>query len=310
MVTVPTAAASTAASPPQPVDLLILGHGWCGNFLASLLPTLNITFASTTTSGRDGTIPFTFNPSSHSPHPYTHLPIARTVLITFPLRGSGPSNLLTSLYAATHPDVDARWIQLGSTGIFNQMPGWNDSSSPYDRGNDRAVAEDELLALLRKKACVLSLAGLYDGVTRDPRNWVSRVAKTKEDLRKKGAVHFIHGQDVARAVAAAHVNFHAAGGTRWIVADLHTYDWWELAMRWADGGQGEGGGGLVDDTPDYRRWVTELMVEEDVRALPRDTNRLGRVLDSTGFWIQVGQRPEMAVPGGKYEAKGKRVEEL
>ena len=106
------------------------------------------------------------------------------MLITFPLKGSGQSKLLTELYAKTHPEAEVegvRWIQLGSTGIFTSQ-GWNDEGSSYDRGNVRAVAEDELLALLGSRACVLNLAGLYGGDERQPRNWVGRVARSKEEV--------------------------------------------------------------------------------------------------------------------------------
>jgi hypothetical protein len=49
----------------------------------------------------------------------------------------------------------------------------------------RAIAEDELRDL---GACVLDLAGLYGG-EHDPKNWVMRVATTKEQV--KGSWHCI-----------------------------------------------------------------------------------------------------------------------
>ena len=184
----------------------------------------------------------------------------------------------------THPKAEAenvRWIQLGSTGIFTAQ-GWNDEDSEYDRANARAVAEDELLALLGKKACVLNLAGLYGG-ERQPRNWVGRVAKSKEEVRAKGGVHLIHGGDVARGVVLVHERWEGVAGRRWIVCDLRSYDWWELVLSWGK----DGGEGLQ-----YEKWVVELMREEGVRALPRDVERLGRRLDGRGFWEAVGGWPE------------------
>ena len=204
------------------------------------------------------------------------------MLITFPLKGEGQSESLTNLYAKTHPEAEVRWIQLGSTGIFTAQ-GWNDESSEYDRENTRAVAEDELLALLGSRACVLNLAGLYGG-ERQPRNWVGRVAKTKEEVRAKGGVHLIHGGDVARGVLLACERWEGVRGRRWIVCDLRSYDWWELVLSW--GGEGEGEG------REYEKWVVELMREEGVRALPRDVERLGRRLDGRGFWEAVGGWPE------------------
>jgi hypothetical protein len=272
---------------PEPVEVLILGAGWTSRFLEPLLSSQHVIFAATTTTGRDGTIPFRFDPSSGDEAPFRLLPSATTILITFPLKGDGQSKHLLSLYKATHPNLEPQWIQFGSTGIFS-APGWNDSDSEYDKSSPRAVAEDELLECGR--SCVLNLAGLYDGISRDPRNWLARVAKTKEQLKAKGAVHFIHGADVARAVLAAHRKFQSVCGKRWIVADLRTYDWWELALRY---------GGA-----EYASWVGELMGEEGVRALPRAVDRLGRVLDSRAFWQKTGTWPVMGIPGGKFDVSG------
>ena len=57
----------------------------------------------------------------------------------------------------------------------------------------RVIAEDELRDL---GACMLDLAGLYGG-ERDPKNWVMRVATTKEQVKGKLALHLAHGADVA-----------------------------------------------------------------------------------------------------------------
>jgi hypothetical protein len=267
----------------EPVDLLILGAGWTFQFLEPLLRQEKVSFAATTTTGHDDTIPFRFDPVSKDEAQYKTLPSATTILITFPLKGEGQSKHLLTLYRATHSSSEPRWIQLGSTGIFTS-PAWNDERSEYDQSNTRAIAEDELLSV--GHSCVLDLAGLYGGA-RDPRNWLARVAKTKDQLKAKGAVHFIHGADVSRAVLAAHRNFSHVHGKRWIIADLRTHDWWELAIRW--GGE------------EYAKWVGELMEEDSVRALPRPVEKLGRVLDSRGFWNAVGIWPVMGIPGGKLD---------
>ena len=236
-----------------------------------------------------------------------------TVLITFPLKGEGQSKLLIDLYERSHEEVAStcKYIQLGSTGIFTGK-GWNDSDSAYDKSNARAVAEDELLLLRGDRACVLNLAGLYGG-ERQPRNWITRVARTKGEVRGKGALHLVHGRDVARAVVGVVEGFGGVGGRRWIVNDLFVYDWWELIFCWGRyarveaGGLGteavgkgkgvEGGkrveedaGGQVDELQ-FEKWVVELMQEEGVRALPRDKDGLGRVLDGRGFWNAVGAAP-------------------
>lgn len=303
---------------PEPVDLLVLGAGWTSRFLLPLLDENKVQWAATTTTGRDGTIPFRFDPDPDSEDPaapYRALPTARTVLITFPLKGEGQSRRLTSLYASSRPPTtsstgtgNTRWIQLGSAGIFSS-PGWNDESSPYDAANPRAVAEDELLSSCGVDAVVLALAGLHDGDSRDPRDWVLRVARSKDAVRAKGALHLVHGVDVARAVLAVHVHFHSnsnssGNGRRWIVADTRCYDWWDLMQAWGAEARSrlrEGKtkaavaareAGAVDaDGLRYEEWVAELMQEEGVRALPRPPERLGRVLDSRAFWREMGTWP-------------------
>ena len=283
------------------VDILVLGAGWTSTFLLPLLEERDISHAATSRTGHDQTIPFTFDPSSQNSTPYEQLPPAHTILITFPLKGDGQSKLLTDLYVQTHQDVasNCRWIQLGSTGIFSGK-GWNDSRSPYDKSNARAIAEDELLHVLGKRACVLDLAGLYGG-ERQPRNWVTRVAKTKEDVQGKGAVHLVHGRDVAKAIFGTHRSFPKVGGKRWIVNDLHVYDWWDLIHAWGKYArekaissrnlEGPAETNVGEEDLQFERWVVELMVEEGVRALPRDTTTLGRILDGRGFWDAVGEAP-------------------
>ncbi|KIX07558.1 uncharacterized protein Z518_02211 [Rhinocladiella mackenziei CBS 650.93] len=312
----------TSTNPPGSVTLLILGAGWTYQFLSPLLTKENISYAATTTTGRDGTIPFRFDPQADDKAPFEPLPFAAYVLVTFPLKGSGASRTLVDLYAATHSQSHSdgqsgfggndgamkatKWIQLGSTGIYT-TPDWNDSSSAVDASNERCVAEDELLML---GGCVLNLAGLYGG-SRDPKNWVVRVAKTKEHLGAKGALHLVHGVDVARAVVGT-VSRDIGGqkdreneekkslfGRRWIVADCVSYDWWSLVWDWM--GESEDDGGIERDTVQaeekskYRRWIIELMAENNVRGLPRSVDALGRKLDAREFWTVIGIVPEMTL---------------
>ncbi|OCL11050.1 hypothetical protein AOQ84DRAFT_353223 [Glonium stellatum] len=264
-------------SNPPSVDFLILGAGWTSIFLIPQLNFAAITHAESTTTGRDGTIPFKFEPDSTSTTPFKRLPSAKTILITFPLTGTGQSQRITDLYRKIHGDENC-WIQLGSTEIFNQCDDWNDDNSPYDSSNSRAIAEDELRNCVN--GCVLNLAGLYGG-NRVPRRWLPRIAKTKEDVKARKAVHFIHGEDVARAIVAVHKKY--TPGKRWIIADLRVYDWWDLIQNW--------GGKVVDEeeletmkSAEYLKWVGELMVEEELKALPRTPEMLGRKLDSRQFW--------------------------
>lgn len=269
------------------IEILILGAGWTSTFLIPLLKAENISYEATTTTGRDDTTKWRFDPDSDDSESYRRLPRAKTILVTFPVKGKGQYEKLLSTYSTTHAHMLSNWIQLGSTGIFTGE-GWNDRHSPYDTSNLRAMAEDELL---EQGGCVLNLAGLYGG-TREPRNWVSRVAKDKEQLKNKKALHLIHGDDVARAIVAMHKRFYA--GERWLLTDLIVHDWWKLVWDWADSLEAEWKG-AEEDKPQYKKWVQECMNEEDVRALPRSIELLGRVLDSRDFWNAMKMRPSRSI---------------
>lgn len=282
----------------QEVDLLILGAGWTSEFLIPLLKQRNITFAATTRDGRkvagSETIKWAFNPDDT--YNFMVLPAATTVLITFPLTGEGQSRKMVESYAGSHArkQDQTRFIQLGSTGIWQipQDSTWVSRKSPYDKANKRAIAEDELLA---HGGCVLNLAGLWGG-QRDPRQWVDRVAKTKEDVASKKSLHMIHGMDVARAVIAISSKWDHAGGERWMLTDGFVYDWWALFAGWADTSGSkdesdhselalEASSGPQEPAPSKQaQWVYELMREEDVPALPRNMENLGRAYDGREFW--------------------------
>ncbi|KAK3935982.1 hypothetical protein QBC46DRAFT_396241 [Diplogelasinospora grovesii] len=289
----------------QQLDVLILGAGWSATFLIPLLRSRKLAFTATTTDGRSvagcPTLRWKFDPTH--PDDIATLPRARYILITFPLVGKGPSELLVKTYDETHrrqsTAADAfRFIQLGSTGIWQQPePGsgpWMTRHSPYKSDDRRAVAEDELLAL---GGCVLDLAGLWGG-ERDPRHWVDRVATTKEAVRAKKSLHMIHGVDVARGIAAVvqggDEKWATAGkGQRWMLTDGFVYDWWALFAGWAEISKLEDKEeGQADKAPSKQAtWVFELMVEEGVRALPRSMEMLGRCYDTREFWAAFGLAP-------------------
>lgn len=297
----------------EEVDILILGAGWTATFLIPLLRQRKFTFAATTSDGREvsgcPTIKYTFDPSDTNGGPaMAALPLARYVLVVFPLKGRGPSQALIQRYCTAHgacsakptPGADLKvvcFIQLGSTGIWQgddpaQKP-WLDRTSPYATASERAVAEDEFRAY---GGCVLNLAGLWGGA-RDPRHWVHRVAASKEDVRKKTSLHMVHGVDVARLIVAM-VNQSELGkwlevgaGKRWMVTDGFVYDWWSLFAGWADTSE-EGGGGDAQKEPiQQAQWVFELMQEEGVRALPRPMEALGRCYDSREVWSVLQIQP-------------------
>ncbi|KAB8596077.1 hypothetical protein FH972_025787 [Carpinus fangiana] len=326
----PAPTATMLKPTPAPVDILILGAGWTSTFLIPLiaaphrsttlsttnplpgfplpstLPNTPLTYAATSTNSRPDplgrpTLPFRFDPADPSTAPYATLPHATTILITFPLTGPGQSAHLVAQYRAVHGPHAGRFVQLGSSSIFT-APRWNTHASPHDAANARAVAEDELLAL---GGVVLNLAGLYGGV-RDPREWVVRVAKSKEEVKGKKALHLVHGEDVARGILAVHFRWERAlgvegkkdKGVRWLLTDLHVYDWWDLIQSWGPVAAErfvEKGRGTPEEAAKlrYAEWVGELMGEEDVRALPRAAETLGRVLDSRDFWRTMDVWPVM-----------------
>lgn len=115
---------SSHSTHPKPVDLLILGYGWTGPFLAAQCDARKLSYAKTTRDGRDGSIKFQFDPSEAKPGDEQHfqrLPESTTVLIVFPIYGSGGSKRLVELYLRTHPGSQAGFVQLGSTGIWDGL---------------------------------------------------------------------------------------------------------------------------------------------------------------------------------------------
>ncbi|KAG9242224.1 hypothetical protein BJ878DRAFT_426386, partial [Calycina marina] len=268
------------------VQILILGAGWTSHFLVPLLEKEQVSYAATSTTGRDGTLKFIFDPEDGFDQ-YAGLPPANTVLITFPLKGKGQSARLHSQYLATHHDIRCSWIQLGSSGIFT-IPGqdvWVTRHSRYDTTDARAIAEDELREL---GGTVLNLAGLWGG-ERNPRHWIDRVAATKEQLKSKNSLHMVHGLDVARAILGVHRYKKRAFGQRYILTDLVVYDWWLVILGFA--GELEAEEGSDSRIDKQIRWVGELMQETEVNALPRSKEQLGRCYNTLEFWTSFDVMP-------------------
>lgn len=118
-----TTVVSQEAKPSQ-VEILILGAGWTSTFLIPLLQEQKIKYAATTTNGRDGTYKFKFegDETDKDLEQYASLPAAKTLLITFPLKGKYQSSHLVTSYTKAHKNVDVNAVQLGSSGIFT-IPG-------------------------------------------------------------------------------------------------------------------------------------------------------------------------------------------
>lgn len=257
-------------------EFLILGAGWTSTFLIPLLQDEEVDYAATSTTGRSGTIKFIFQPAAEDATAFELLPEATTVLITFPLRGLGQSEKLVGFYHQTHASRP-HFILLGSTGIW-QIAGqevWLNRHSPYDEKNDRAIAEDEMMQL---GGSVMNLSGLWGG-ERSARRFIRRAAFSKSVLKSKGALHLIHGRDVARAIYAVHKKW--PGPSRWMLTDQFVYDWWALLAEWGSQGADQSD---EDAMGESLQWVRELMEETGVRALPRSPEQLGRAYDSREFW--------------------------
>lgn len=268
------------SDPSEIVQVLILGAGWTSTFLIPLLEAELIPYAATTRAGSEVTIPFLFDPASSDAAPYSGLPSASFIIITFPIKGLGGSHTLVSLYSQTHPTIRTNFIQLGTTSIWPERVGFANRHTPPDPTIPRAIAEKELMSL---GGAVLNLGGLWGG-TRNPKNWVSRVGSTKEALAEKSSLHLIHGIDVSYAIVALMRRFTPAA--RWLLTDLRVYDWWDLACAWGDGGVT-----VTERTGKQPEWVLELMLERGVRSLPRSAELMGRGLDSTEFWRHFELRP-------------------
>lgn len=122
------------------------------------------------------------------------------------------------------------------------------------------------------------------------------MAPQKDDVRNKKSLHLVHGVDVARGVLAVLGKWDRARGQRWMLTDGLVYDWWELFVGWADQEeeqkqqqqqQGETNGEEEErekQPSKQAKWVSELMWEENVLALPRSMEVLGRCYDSRDFW--------------------------
>lgn len=270
----------------QERDVLILGAGWTATFLIPLLKKQDYSFAATTTDGRkvadSETIKFKFDADADDAEKSIgHLPLAKNVLITFPLTSAKQVEFLVNTYSKTHKRQtdDIHFIQLGSTGIWqiDQKTLWVSRCSPYDTKNARAIAEDELIKL---GGTSLNLAGLWGG-ERKVQNFVDRIIKTKEDVKSRTSLHMIHGLDVSRAILAVIDQWDTAKGQRWMLTDGFVYDWYALLLGWADLSKD---GSAAEEPSKQAQWVLELMDEEQVWALPRSANTLGRCYYGREFW--------------------------
>lgn len=153
---------STLDARPRHVDLLVLGSGFIGTYTVAQAREKGHSVVSTTRDGRNDTLEWSFDPLATDSSSFTTLPTAQTVLVSFPVKEKGGISKLVRFYEETHGGKTG-WIYLGSTGIYeysNERPGEPEPPgapqpdthhfftrhSPYNRLNDRAQSEEELLA--------------------------------------------------------------------------------------------------------------------------------------------------------------------
>ena len=77
-----------------------------------------------------------------------------------------------------------------------------------------------------------------------------------------------------------------------MLTDMVVYDWWELILGF--GGELDSQNQNDERARKQLKWVGELMRENDVRALPRSMEQLGRCYDTREFWKTFGLMPTRA----------------
>ncbi|KAG8695151.1 hypothetical protein FRC11_001708, partial [Ceratobasidium sp. 423] len=265
------------------VDILILGAGWLSHFLLPILHESDLTYAATSRAGlTPNTIQWTLGDGIEV------LPKGSTIVVMFPVDSWEVLEGLVEEYR--RKNGDGLWILLGSTRGWQTTDAKSDSvitrHTPLpSNAPARSLVEEQFLKAYPTRGVVLNLVGLHGRppVSGDiphsaPRlvpNFLKRIGSTKDALKQKSSVHFVHGSDAALAVVLVHQQARRMVG-RWIVSDSLARDWWAIALEL---------GGLQE-----KQWVLELMKEERVEVLPRQKG-LGRVVDGSDFWVATGSVP-------------------
>ncbi|RAL65540.1 hypothetical protein DID88_001105 [Monilinia fructigena] len=183
-------------------DVLILGAGWTSTFLIPLSSTEGNKIRLYDHYGSRWNLQFRFDSEGGDENrKQIHgLPTAKSVLVTFPLKGKGQSRLLVEQYSDTH-SIDS----LGDSGIYIILP-------IYSTRKYRNIQHSRPKHM---GGCVLNLSGLWGG-ERNPKHWIERVAGTKEMLSGKQSLHMVHGLDVSRGVVGVIGNWEKAKGQRFV----------------------------------------------------------------------------------------------
>ena len=241
-------------------DLLILGLGWTGQYVYNDCIKNDIQVKATTTTGRDNTIKFAFTTET-TIEEIEQLPRAQSIIITFKITETSSIEKLVSGLSLGQDEMP-KMILLGSTRPWNPIDGnWCDINHPTP--DERFIVEQQFLTM---GGCVLNLAGLFGGL-RQPKNWISRVASSKEQLGLKKSLHLIHGRDISRLVLAVFKKF---VNQRFLVTDMRIYDWLEIVLLFGNNEQ--------------KGWGLEIIKEDGIRSVPREHQLLERCIDGTQIW--------------------------
>ncbi|KAJ2077764.1 hypothetical protein H4R24_004925 [Coemansia sp. RSA 988] len=277
-----------------PLQVLVLGRGFVGKYLTDLLEEKGINYASTTTDGRDGTIKWQYLSAEDGTDTQTSaLPLAKSVVVTFPLLGSTVTRNLIENYTrrnrhgiADSNNAAPRWIYLGSTRPFKESPSDRYTTPEVTAGGARLEAEECVINYFG--GCVLNLAGLWGG-ERVPSRW-GRFYTTKEKLRSRledRSLHLLHGADAARAICAVAMSNSTPTSLsgRWLVSDTRVYDI------------------LQSITLDNRvcGFLSTLLEDENVRTLLKAStvdqvvtgeSAVTKRIDSSHFWNDFNTEPK------------------
>ncbi|KAJ1733372.1 hypothetical protein LPJ61_001595 [Coemansia biformis] len=270
------------------VEVLILGRGFVGGYLAELLAATGTSYSSTTTDGRDGTIVWRLADDADSN--YSALPVASVVVVTFPLQGHAAATRLIDGYGghwragAAGGSSGPRWIYLGSSRAFTEVPSNRFTTPSASVGGLRTEAEECIIG--EHGGCVLNLVGLWGGA-REPEKWGRFY--TKDRLRKRiedRSLHLIHGADAARAICAVATSSLGTGfpGGRWLVSDGRVYDILQIVA--SDGNVHGLLAALLED-----KHVQGLLGASRVEDVPMGEHVVTQRIDSSHFWSQFGIEP-------------------
>lgn len=115
-----------------PVDILALGSGWTWSFLGPAAGEMGLRTAFTTRDGRNGSVPFTFDPESDDTGPFASLPDAHTIVIIFPLYSPEAARRLVHGYVSTRSEAAV-------DGMKGDMTDEKHNQSKFDSSRTRFI---------------------------------------------------------------------------------------------------------------------------------------------------------------------------